>query len=104
VEEKQIKTKHSEEFKLEAIELANRIGTPKAANELGVHETSIRTWKRKYQTPSDFIKNSNAKKTYEEIEKENKKLQKENSYLKEINKVLKKSTAIFSAEHMGNLK
>lgn len=96
---------HSDEFKREAVELANRVGITKAAVELGVHETSIRAWKKQFEDPQkslDGYETSTAQKSYSDLEKENKRLLKENGYLKEINNVLKKSTAIFSADHMGS--
>ena len=95
---------YSAEFKLEAVELASRIGIAKAAKELGIHETSIRTWKKKIEGPTMPQGPIQTKKNYSDLEKENKKLQKEIGYLKEINRVLKKSTAIFSADLMGSSK
>ncbi len=95
---------HSEEFKFEAVELAKRIGITKAAQELGVHPTSISSWRKSLENPTIFQDSAHSKKPYSELEKENKRLQKEVGYLKEINKVLKKSTAIFSSDHMGNLR
>ena len=103
--EKKIKTQKrsfSEEFKLEAIELAKKIGNSQAARELDLHESSIRTWKRKFEGPSSKVTKEKA--TYSDLEKENKKLKKENVYLKEIAKILKKSHGIFSQDHMGGLK
>jgi transposase len=104
VEIKPKRRHHSKEFKLEALELAKAIGITSAARELGIHVTSIRTWKSKFEGPQKNIKSSDVKKSYSELEKENRRLQRENGYLKEINKVLKKSTAIFSSDHMGSLK
>ena len=94
----------SEEFKQEAIELSNKLGNSKAALELGINESNIRNWKRKLNSNSQASIPMGAKKSYAELEKENKRLSKENGYLREINKVLKKSTAIFSADHMGGSK
>ena len=94
----------SQEFKQEAVNLASRIGASKAAKELDVHEASIRQWKKNLNGSTSINSTSGSKKSYEELEKENRRLAKELGYLKEINKVLKKSTAIFSADHMGGLK
>lgn len=107
-QEKGTHRKFSLEFKKEAVELAKKQGNSKAAKELGVSESCIRYWRKKDDTPpsggdldnSGFKKN----KSYNELEKENRRLEKENGYLREINKILKKSTAIFSADHMGGLK
>lgn len=95
MEEKKVKRTFSPEFKAEAVELASKIGTSKAAKELDIHESSIRNWRAKNQV------SSSSGQTVGEIEKEIKKLRKENEYLKEINKVLKKSTAIFSQDQIG---
>ena len=105
-QQKKLRKRHSEEFKLEAIELAKRIGVMKAANELEVHETSVRGWIKKLDGPAAAFNTTSqlSKKSYSELEKENKRLLKELGYMKEINRVLKKSTAIFSNDHMGNLK
>jgi len=92
--------KYSEEFKNEAIELASRVGNSEAGRQLGINEAQIRAWKSQLKLKSI---DSN-KKSYDELEKENKKLQKELYYMKEINKVLKKSTAILSQEIMESLK
>ncbi len=101
---KRKKRSFSLEFKQEAVELANKIGNSQAARDLELNESSIRNWRKKldsgYQAPQNEIK----LKSYSELEKELKKLQKECKYLKQINNVLKKSTAIFSYDHMGDLR
>ena len=96
------KRKFTEEFKLEAVELAKKIGNVQAGKELDLNESLIRTWKKKFENSSIDIKTD--KKSYADLERENRRLSKENGYLKEINKVLKKSTAIFSSDQMGGLK
>lgn len=94
----------SEEFKKEAVELANRIGNSQAARELGLNESSIRSWRKKLNpTALDSVKNKD-KKSYSELEKENRRLKKELGWMQEINKVLKKSTAIFSQDQIKNKK
>jgi transposase len=97
---KRAKRQFSLEFKKEAIELAKKVGNTKAAKELGLSESLIRSWKSVF-TPSTTTTET---KTYSDLEKENKRLNKELYYLKEINKVLKKSTAIFSVDQLGDLK
>ena len=89
----------SDEFKLEAVELIDKIGIMKASSELDINSGTLRSWREK-------LKNSGSKaclekKSYSDLEKENRRLAKEIGYLKEINKVLKKSTAIFSKDQMG---
>lgn len=103
MEEKQrrAKRKFSDEFRREAVALGNKLGPSAAARELGLNESLIRSWKRKYDGDTH---SQGGKKSYSELEKENRRLSKENGYLKEINKVLKKSTAIFSSDHLGGTK
>lgn len=84
---KRINRKFNDEFKKEAIALAVKVGNSQAARDLGVNESQIRDWKLKLNS---YLQNP-IKKSYEELEKENKKLNKELFYMKEINKVLKKA-------------
>ena len=92
----------TEEFKREAVELVEKIGISKAEKELDIVNSVLRGWRKKYQ--SSETKPSSGKKSYSDLEKENRRMAKEIGYLKEINKVLKKSTAIFSNDQMGGLK
>lgn len=96
------KRKFTDEFRLEAVELAKKIGNVQAGKELDLHESLIRQWKKKFEKSSTESKSD--KKSYADLERENRRLAKEIGYLKEINKVLKKSTAIFSNDQMGGLK
>lgn len=104
MEEKKRRKRRSftEEFKREAVELAGKIGISEAERELGINESTLRAWRRGIQNPGP--ERLNDKKSYSDLEKENRRLTKENGYLKEINKVLKKSTAIFSSDQLGDLK
>ena len=92
----------TEEFKQEAVELIEKIGITKAAAELDIGSAVLRGWREKYQAPKS--QSSSGKKSYSELEKENRRMAKQIGYLKEISKVLKKSTAIFSNDQMGGLK
>ena len=38
-------TRHSAEYKTEALKLAERIGVPDAARQLGLHESQLYQWK-----------------------------------------------------------
>jgi transposase-like protein len=90
------KSLHTEEFKSEAIELANREGLNKAAKDLGVNPATLRRWKSEKLNPKPAGE--------VDLHRENEKLRKENEYLRKINEVLKKSTAIFSQDHHPNFK
>lgn len=92
----------SKEFKREAVELIEKIGLSTAAKELDIDEGTLRSWRQKVHNLD--VQAGGRKKSYAELEKENRRLTKEIGYIKEINKVLKKSTAIFSRDHLGGLK
>ena len=55
--------RHTETFKREAIALADRIGVSKAARQLGLAESLIYGWRKKYspdaQEPGDDLVNEN---------------------------------------------
>jgi len=95
-----VNRKYSEEFKKEAVELGARVGNSQAAKDLGIHESQVRQWRKKFTPETTGLE----KKSYEALEKEVNRPAKENMYLKEINKVLKKSTAIFSEGLLGDFK
>lgn len=95
---------YSQEFKVEAVNLASEKGFKQAGEDLGVHSTTIRDWAKKLQKGPQNSSVKSSTKTYEELEKENKKLKKELQYMEDINKVLKKSTAIFSSDQLKNSK
>jgi transposase-like protein len=92
----------NEEFKREAVELIDKIGMLQAEKELDIGESTLRAWKKKFKESAS--EPGKGKKSYQDLEKENRRLEKEIGYLKEINKVLKKSTAIFSNDQLGSLK
>jgi transposase len=95
--------RYSEEFKLEAVKLSEKVGVPKAAKDLGVDSKSIYNWIQQF-SPSSKSKASSAAKSNAELEAENKRLKKENDYLTKINDVLKKSVSIFSNDSKGGFK
>lgn len=95
--------RYTKEFKEEAIKLAERVGVPKAALELGVTPKSIHDWIKKL-SPKSAPKVAASTKSTQELEAEIRKLRKENEYLTKINDVLKKSTAIFSSDLMKGSK
>ena len=45
--------RHSEEFRKEALALAERVGVAKAAVQLGLTENQLYTWRRKAQRSAD---------------------------------------------------
>ena len=95
--------RYSEEFKLEAVKLAERVGIPRAAAELGVTHKSISNWIAKLN-PESGPKAAKSNKSFQELEAENRRLLEEIGYIKRINEVLKKSAAIFSADQIRSLR
>ena len=74
---------YSEEYKVEAVGLAEKVGFVQAGKDLGVNESLIRRWAK---TNKGGIITSSSK-GYAELEAEIRRLRKENSYLKQINEV-----------------
>ncbi|MBK9038932.1 MAG: transposase [Bdellovibrionales bacterium] len=90
----------SEEYKAEAIDLAEKMGTTKASQDLGINPANIRRWKIEAQSG----RAASGAKTYEELELEVRELRKENEYLNKVSDVLKKSLGIISKDQMRNSK
>ncbi|MBK9037780.1 MAG: transposase [Bdellovibrionales bacterium] len=91
----------SEEYKAEAIDLAEKMGTTKASQDLGINPANIRRWKIEAQSGRAAASGA---KTYEELELEVRELRKENEYLNKVSDVLKKSLGIISKDQMRNSK
>lgn len=92
--------KYSNEFKQDAVNLAKSIGLTQAATNLGVHVTTLSSWKKQTGLNSE----NPEKQSYSSMQKEIKKLKKKLMYAEKINEVLKKSTAILSADLIGDIK
>lgn len=92
---------YSSEFKEQAVAKCMEIGALQASRELGVAESTLRKWQKASVVKLGDNRN---KPSYEQLESEVRKLKKELSYVEEINRILKKSTAIFSANLMGDSK
>lgn len=86
--------KFTNEFKLEAVKLAERGDAPVShiASDLGLHETVLRRWMEKFGTRSD-----GSRLTPEEHD-ELIRLRRENRVLKEERDILKKATAFFARQ------
>lgn len=90
------KKSYNQEFKNEAIKLAEKKGIDPAAKDLGISSGALRRWKNEKIHPRA--------KTIDEALSENACLRKENEYLKKINEVLKKSHGIFAQDHLKDSK
>ncbi len=89
--------KYSDEFKRQALDLANKIGPTEAARKLGIRDTNLHNWRRKAGLPL-FTKTpaSIAESEAEELRR----LRKENLDLKKANTILKSAAAFFSQDHL----
>jgi len=91
---KQVRRKHSDEFRRNAISMVEDQGytTTQAARELGINQNLLRTWRKKYgkeAEPSGLSESDQ-----EELDR----LRKENGRLRMERDILKKATAFFANE------
>lgn len=89
------KRKYSQEFKEEAVKLAEELGSAsKAAAKLGISNQSLGNWIKKAKSE----KFSSESEELAALREENKRLRKERDEQKKINDILKKATAFFSQD------
>jgi len=96
------KDNYSKEFKLQAIELSNEIGTKEAAEKLGLHSPNvIGAWKRWYagMTSSNASK-AKFSKSKEDLLREISQLKKELAKERQSVSILKAAAAFFSKDHL----
>ena len=113
------KAKYSEEFKRDAVALAEESSVSAVAKELGISYSLLFRWKQKQhvllsqpneesiaykkireelkEQQEDLIKHRRA---HKELIETHKKMEKDNRALKVVNSVLKKTTAIFSQDQL----
>jgi len=91
--------RHTPEFKQQALELAQQVGSiAEASRRLGVSDSLLYSWKDQFKVSLD-PKKKTVKSAMEEAE-EIKRLRKENEELKKTNYILKKAAAFFSQDHL----
>ena len=87
------KKHYTKEFKQQAVELSERLGSVKqAAIQLGVSDMSISNWKQKFKATGAAIAATES----EELRR----LRKEVSDLKQVNLILKRAAAFFSQDSL----
>jgi transposase len=89
---------YSKQFKIDAVKLVTEQGykVSEAARNLGIHHTSLRHWKKQFETDGN---QSFPGKGYISTEKEELyRLRKENKRLRMEREILKKATAFFANE------
>lgn len=94
-----MKQKFTREFKIQALELVNQLGSyAEAARQLGVRDSALHTWKKKlnFEMKKDSEKSTNSNSESEEL----KRLKKEVEELKKVNYILKRAAAFFSQDHL----
>lgn len=95
-----IRRKFTLEFKQQALELAQQLGSyAEAERRLGIKPGVIYTWKNKFKVPLDS-KVKSAQSAISDSEELNR-LRKENEELKKVNYILKKAAAFFSQDHLN---
>jgi len=92
---KRVTRQYTSEFRQQAAELAIRIGTTRAAKQLGVSVANVHGWKSKADN-----KEPQSKKDKVNLEEENRRLQRENDELKKVVHILKRAAAFFSQDHL----
>ena len=95
-----MKQKYTEEFKLQALKLADELGSVvEATKQLGLKDNAIYNWKVKYKYEFQNSKPKAVVPASPESE-EVKRLRKENEELKKVNYILKRAAAFFSQDHL----
>ena len=97
--------RYSKEYKIEAIKLSNKIGTKKAAEELGIPDGTLSGWRKKAKQGKIYLGAGNSTpesamnmaEKLEMLRKKNKELEKMNKRLQEENEILAEATAFFAA-------
>lgn len=94
-----MKQKYTKEYKLQALELVNQLGSyAEASRQLGIKDALLHTWKNKlnFVMKKDLDKIANQNPESAEI----KRLKKEIEDLKSVNYILKRAAAFFSQDHL----
>ena len=91
---------YTDQFKEEAVKLAESVGVAQAAKDLGINATNINRWRRGVQNATSKTGTPTG---LSPVEKENLRLKKELRYVYEVNSILKKSLGIFAKEKTPSL-
>ncbi len=95
-----MKKRYTKEYKLQALELVNQLGSyAEAARQLGIQDSVLHGWKNKF----NFVMKKDQQKvsdTQSPELAEIKRLKKEIEDLKNVNYILKRAAAFFSQDHL----
>lgn len=98
-EDHMIRRRYTKEFKIQALELAQQLGSyASAARQLGIRDSSLHAWKQNFKVSLD-LKSKPAADALADAE-EIKRLKRENEELKKTNYILKRAAAFFSQDHL----
>lgn len=94
--EKKKSRKYTDEFKAQALQLAEDLGSlTKAAKQLGVAHANLHNWKLQKEAGTSASANASS------VEEENKRLRKKVAELEKVNHILKAASAIFTRDHLS---
>jgi transposase len=96
-ERKIVRKQYSKEFKLEALKLAEEIGVPRAASDLGVSSSVLYGWRQAAVSEGTDAFRGHGRLTSRD--EELRKLRQENKTLKMERDILKRATAFFATLH-----
>jgi transposase len=100
MEEKRLRRTFTKEFKVQAVELAEVIGSAKkAAEKLGIQADNIRSWRKALGRSVGGEDPRTVAQAMADVE-EIKRLKKQVSELEKTNYILKKAAAFFSQDHL----
>jgi transposase len=98
--EKKKSRKYPEEFKRQAVKLAEELGSlTKAAKQLGVAHANLHNWRTIFGNTNSLVPSNGP--TQASVEEENKRLKRELAELKKVNYILKAAAAVFSQDHLS---
>jgi transposase len=89
--------KYDKSFKEEAVKLANEIGSPRAAESLGISVYTLRNWVENAKNRPDNPFIGSGRKYISAADAERAALLKENRELKRANEILKEALGFFAA-------
>mgnify|MGYP000900466826 FL=1 len=99
---------YNEEFKRQAVELADDLGSAmKAAKQLGISDANIHNWRMKIKTGQSLSGTKTPVKPIADApkpasaEEENARLRKKIAELEKVNHILKAAAAIFTRDHLS---
>lgn len=87
----------SEDFRREAVRLAETRPVTQVARELGLHPETLRGWRRMARARGEVL-SERSPATVPEMEAELRRLRRENERLREEREILKKATAFFAKD------